>query len=188
MDPRNEREERGVSVDLAREVWRRRKWLAAVVLVAVLAGGTTLTLSLPPLYRATATVLVERQQISEAFVRPSVTTELETRIQTIHKQVTSRARLSEVITRLGLYPELRAHAPMDAIVERMRRDIDFGLSSVDQMGGRTATIAFTLSYSGGDPDAVADVANALVRTYVDENTKTRERQATRTAGFLKAQL
>lgn len=184
----NERDERGISVDLAREVWQRRKWLALVVFVAALAGGSTLALSLPPLYRATASVIVERQQISEAFVRPSVTTELETRIQTIHRQVTSRARLSEVITRLGLYPELRAYAPMEAIVERMRRDIDFGLSSVDQTGGRTATIAFMLSYTGRDPDSVAEVANTLVRSYVDENTASRERQAVRTAEFLKTQL
>src|SRR5688500_4649038 len=92
-------EEPTLTVDVAREVWQRRKWLAVVVFVIAFAGGAALSLSLPPLYRATATVLVERQQISEAFVRPSVTTELETRIQTIHKQVTSRARLTDVITR-----------------------------------------------------------------------------------------
>ena len=62
--------------------------------LAVFAGVVTLVLSLPNVYRATATAIVERQQVSEAFVRPSVTTELETRIQTIHKQVTSRARLT----------------------------------------------------------------------------------------------
>jgi succinoglycan biosynthesis transport protein ExoP len=177
-----------MGVDFALEVWQRRKWLALVVFSAAFAGAATLTLSLPSLYRAAASVIVERQQISEAFVRPSVTTELETRIQTIHKQMTSRARLSDVITRFGLYPELRGHAPMEAIVDRMRRDIDFGLSGVEQYTGRTATIAFTLSYSGRDPFIVADVANMLVASYVDENTRSRERQAARTAGFLKAQL
>lgn len=181
-------EEPTLTVDAAREVWQRRKWLAVAVFVIAFAGAAALSLSLPPLYRATATVLVERQQISEAFVRPSVTTELETRIQTIHKQVTSRARLTDVITRFNLYPELRGQAPMNAIVERMRRDIDFGLSGVEQMTGRTATIAFTLSYSGRDPFAVAEVANTLVASYVDENTRSRERQAVRTAEFLKAQL
>lgn len=183
-----EQEEPALSVDFALEVWQRRRWLALAVFALALAGAATLTLSLPALYRATATVIVERQQISEAFVRPSVTTELETRIQTIHRQVTSRARLSDVIARFDLYPELRARAPMEAAVNRMRRDIDFGLSGVEQMTGRTATIAFTLSYSGRDPFTVAEVANTLVASYVDENTKTRERQAVRTAEFLKTQL
>jgi len=180
--------ERSIGPDFALEVWRRRKWIAVLVFVATLAAAATLAMSLPSLYRATATVLVERQQVSEAFVRPSVTAEFETRIQTIHKQVMSRARLSDVITRFGLYPEVRGVAPMDAIVERMRRDIEFALSGVEQTSGRTAAIAFTLSYSGRDPVKIAQVTNALVGFYVEENTKSRERQASRTAEFLKSQL
>lgn len=99
MSRSTDHDSNGFGVDFVLDVWKRRKWLAIVVFVAALAGAATLTLSLPPLYRATATVLVERQQVSEAFVRPSVTTELETRIQTIHKHVTSRARLADVVTR-----------------------------------------------------------------------------------------
>ena len=178
----------GPSVEQALEIWRRRKWLAVVVFGAAAAGAATLALSLPPLYRSTATVLVEGQQVSEAYVRPSVTTELDTRIQTIHKQVTSRARLADVIRRFDLYRELRPETPMEAIVNRMRRDIDFRLSGVEQMTGRIATIAFTVSYSGRDPIRVADVTNALAAAYVEENTRSRERQAARTAEFLKTQL
>lgn len=178
-----------MSADFALEVWHRRKWLGIAVFGAALAGAATLILSLPNLYRATATVLVERQQVSEAYVRPSVTTELETRIQTIHRQVTSRARLADVITRFGLYPELRGQVPMEALVNRMQRDIgNLSLNGVEQMGGRMATIAFTVGYTGRDPTVVADVTNALVGSYVNENTKSRERQAVRTAEFLKAQL
>jgi polysaccharide biosynthesis transport protein len=178
----------GPGLDLAAGVWLRRKRLALLVFVAAFAGIVSLTQSLPNLYRATATVLVERQQVSEAFVRPSVTAELETRIQTIHKQVMSRARLSDVITRFNLYPELRGHVPIDALVERMRADVEFGLSGVEQMTGRTSTIAFTVSYSGRDPVTVAEIANMLVASYVEENTRSRERQAVRTAEFLKTQL
>jgi polysaccharide biosynthesis transport protein len=182
------REQNEHSFDFVLDVWQRRKWLAILVFVAVFVGAASLVTSLPNLYRATVTVLVERQQVSEAFVRPSVTAELETRIQTIHKQVMSRARLSDVISRLGLYPELKGSVAMDAIVERMRRDVEFSLSGVDQTTGRTATIAFTLSYSGLDPVTVAEAANMLAGFYVEENSKSRERQATRTAEFLRSQL
>ena len=61
-----------------------------------------MTLSLPDLYRASATVFVQKQQVSEAFVTSSVTAELETRIETIHQQVMSRARLTDLICRLDL--------------------------------------------------------------------------------------
>src|SRR3954462_14499703 len=154
------------TLDLALDAWARRKWLALIVFAAVACGAVTLAMSLPNLYRATATVLVERQQVSEAFVRPSVTAELETRIQTIHKEGMSRARLSDIIPRLGLYPEMRGRVPIDAIVDRMRRDIDFSLSGVDQTTGRTAMIAFTLSYSSLDANNVAVVTNTLAESYV----------------------
>src|SRR5689334_12782841 len=116
------REQTEPGFDFVLDVWQRRKWIALVVFSAAFSGIASLALSLPDIYRATATVMVERQQVSEAFVRPTVTSELETRIQTIHKQVMSRARLSEVITRLDLYPEMKGKVPMDAVVERLRHD------------------------------------------------------------------
>jgi succinoglycan biosynthesis transport protein ExoP len=154
----------------------------------VLAGAITMVVSLPNLYRASATVLIERPRVSEAFVRQSVTAELETRIQTIHREVMSRMRLSEVINRLNLYADLRDDVPMDALAERLRREAQLSMQGVEQSTGRTETIAFTLSYSGKDPQTVAQVANTLAGFYVEGNTQSRERQATETAGFLEAQL
>src|SRR5947207_13410138 len=164
--------------DRALDIWSRRKWLALVVFAAIAGGAVSVGLSLPNLYRAAATVLVERQQVSEAFVRPSVTAELETRIQTIHQQVMSRARSTDVITRLGLYPDLRNIVPLEALVERLQREVQLTLKGVEPTGGRSGTIAFSLSYSGRNPRTVAQVANTLAAFYVEENTKSRERQAT----------
>ena len=174
--------------DLVLQVWRRRKWMAAAAFCSVAAAAVTAAVSLPDLYRASATVLVERQEVSEAFVRPSVTAELETRIQTIHQRIMSRERLSEVIARFGLYPELQGVVPAEAIVERMRRDIiPLQLKGVDQASG-PVTIAFTVGYRGRDPWVVAEVTNTLVAFYVEENTTVRERQAVQTADFLASQL
>ena len=174
--------------DVVLDVWRRRKWIGIAAFVIVLAGGIAAVVSLPNLYRASATVLVERPQVSEAFVRQSVTAELETRIQTIHRQVMSRARLTDVINRLGLYANLRGDVPIDELVERLRREAQLRMQGVEQSTGRTETIAFTLSYTGRDPQVVAKVANTLAEYYVEGNSQSRERQASETAGFLKAQL
>jgi polysaccharide chain length determinant protein (PEP-CTERM system associated) len=176
-------------MDVALEAWRRRKWPAIVVFVAVCSAAATMTVSLPNLYRATATVLVERQEVSEAFVRPSVTAELETRLQTIREAVMSRSRLTDVIRRLNLYPESRATVPIEALVARLRREIQLDVKGVEsQMTGRASTIAFTISYGGRDPETVARVANELANMYVQENTSLRAGQASQTAQFLKTQL
>ena len=127
--------------------------------------------------------------MSEDLVRSAVTAELETRIHTIQQDVMSRARLTDLIVRLGLYPELRNKLPIDEIVDRMRRAIDLELKGADPVtNGRSGTISFTISYSGRDPQTVAIVANEVAQVYVAENTKIREGQAIRMAEFLKEQL
>ena len=181
--------QRATPIEMALDIWTRRKWIAIVVFSAALIATVGVTVSLPDLYRATATALVEREQVSEAFVmRAPVAADLDTRIQTIKEDVMSRARLSDLIVRLDLYPELRKRAALDAVVERMRRDIRFDVRGAEQPYGRTAMISFALSYTHRDPRTAARVANAVAGVYVDENSKSRERQAARTAGFLKTQL
>jgi len=178
------------AIDPVLEVIGRRKWLALVVFTAVFGSIVTVALSLPDLYRATATVLVEQQRVSEVFVTPTVTSEIETRIQMIQQQVMSRARLNELIARFNLYPELRQTAPLEALINRMRRDVRGPeLKGIEQpISGRHATVAFAISYSGRDPQTVATVANALAALYVDENSNIRKGQAAQTADFLKGQL
>jgi succinoglycan biosynthesis transport protein ExoP len=175
--------------DVVFDVWHRRKWVAVVTFAAAAAAAVTIARSLPNIYRASATVLVEQPQVSEAFVRTSVTTALETRIQTIHQRVMSRDRLADVIARLNLYPELQGRAPISGIVSRMRRDIQpLEFRGVEQTSARTGTIAFSLGYTGRDPETVARVVNTLAELYIEENTKSRGRQAARTAEFLGEQL
>jgi polysaccharide chain length determinant protein (PEP-CTERM system associated) len=171
------------------DLWMRRKWIALLVFGVVAVASVTVALSLPDLYKASATVLVETRHVSEEFVRSSVSSELETRIQTIREEVMSRGRLGDIITRLDLYPAQRAKGvAFDVIIEKMRHDVDLELDTVAPTGGRTPMIAFTLKYSGRDPQRVAQVANLLANLYILENSKIREGQAVRTAEFLKAQL
>jgi succinoglycan biosynthesis transport protein ExoP len=179
---------RSAAFDLVQEVWRRRKWLAVVAFAVVFAAVASLARFLPDIYRSTATVLVERHQVPETFVRTSITSELDTRIQTISQEIMSRARLQDLIARLSLYPDLRERAPIEAVVEKMRRDIQLELKGVQQMYGRSATVSFDLSYRGRDPETVARVANTLASFYVEENSKLREQQASQTTRFLKSQL
>src|SRR5438093_2344681 len=133
----------GSMFELALEVWSRRKWFALVVFAVVFAGTGSLATFLPDIYRSTATVLVERHQVPETFVRSSITGELETRLQTISQEILSRARLEDLMTRFGLYLDLRKRLPMEAVVEKMRRDIRLELKGGEQqMSGRSATVAF----------------------------------------------
>src|SRR3989441_6409080 len=123
---------KGSVFELALQVWTRRQWLTVVVFALVFAGTVGIATFLPDIYRSTATVLVERHQVPETFVRSSITGELETRLQTISQEILSRAKLEDLITRFALYAELRDRLPAEAVVERMRRDIQLELKGVEQ--------------------------------------------------------
>jgi polysaccharide chain length determinant protein (PEP-CTERM system associated) len=176
-------------IEFVLDLWARRKWVALLVFAAMFSAMASLAAWLPDLYRASATVLVETQQVSEEFVRSPVTAQLETRIETIRQEVMSRTRLIDLVSRLDLEPELRMKGmSLDDMIERLRRDIVLELNSVSATGARGPTIAFEIRYSGRDPATVARVANVLASLYVEENTRIREGQAARTAEFLRAQL
>jgi len=175
-------------LDTVRQIWRRRRWVGIVTFGVIVAAAAGLAISLPDLYRATASVIVEHQQVAESFVRSSVTGEVETRLQTISQEVLSRGRLAALIERFDLYHELRRRAPVEAAVEAMRKDIRVDIKGVDSPNGRSATVAFVLSYRGRDPQLVASVVNTLASFYVAENTRLRGAQAAGTVELLRGQL
>ena len=178
----------GTGLQMAAEIWSRRKWLAilafAVSLVALASGVK----ALPARWRATATVLVDREQVPEALVKPSMTGEAEVRLQTLSQKILSRARLGDLIDRFSLYPGLRARIPREALAEKMRRDIELEMRGVQPGAWRSTMVAFALSYSGGAPETVAEVTNALASFFIEENNRIGQRQASATSDLLKARL
>jgi protein tyrosine kinase modulator len=178
---------RGGGLDRVWALWNRRKWLGVVVFLLPLTAATAVIMGLPDLYQSTALVMIERQQVPEAFVRSTVTSELEIRLHTISQEILSRSRLESLIARMGLYPDLKGPGTSEQAVDRMRQDIRLELRGADANRGGMTT-SFALSYRGKDPQTVAVVTNTLASFYIEENLKARERQATGTAEFLKVQL
>ena len=170
------------AVQALAEVWSRRKWLVMTVFAVAAALSITVAFSLPPIYRATATVIVEQSRTE------SGTGELESRLQLISQEILSRSRLEGMIRTFDLYPRLRRSASVETVVNSMRRDIRTESKLQPQPSGLGSTIALAISYRGGDPEQVAQVANALASYYLDEDRKLRERLASGEVRVLKAQL
>lgn len=175
--------------DTLAEIWRRRKILAGTVFVAILSASLTFALALPGIYRSTATVLVERQDMPGAFARANLTGDLEARLHTINQEILSRARLEALMGQFDLYRDLRSHGGHDAAIEQMRRDIQVEMKSVTEpVAGRGTTVAFNVNVRGRDSERTAQLANALAAFYVDENVKIRDRQAADAAKALLPQV
>ena len=69
-------EDRSLGVDRVLAILRRRAWIVIPLFAMGVTGTLSLACFLPDLYRSSATVLVERQQVPEDFVRSTITREV----------------------------------------------------------------------------------------------------------------
>jgi uncharacterized protein involved in exopolysaccharide biosynthesis len=168
---------------------RRRMGQILAVAATLAAITVAVAIALPPVYRSSATILVQEQEIPPDLVRSTVTSFADERIQVISQQVMTRAVLLELADKYGLYEKYRERGMTEEIVERMRRDIR--LSTIDaavsdRSSGRRAntTIAFRISYDAPDPERAQKVVKDLVALYLDENVKARQQSVAQTTAFL----
>lgn len=169
---------------------RRRRTLILAVWAALMAASAALAFLLPSVYRSTATILIEEQEIPPDLVRSAIATYADQRIETIKQQVLSRATLWRIVEQYGLYEKLRKRSPTEEVLERFTKDIQIDVLNVKVVDKRTqnptqATIAFTLAYDGETPVSAQKVASELTSLFLAENLKSRERHAQETTAFLK---
>jgi polysaccharide chain length determinant protein (PEP-CTERM system associated) len=162
------------------DILKRRFWLIVMPLVLVLGGTVLLAWRTPNLYRSETVILVVPQQIPESYVRSSVTSRIEDRLQSIAQQILSRTFLERIILDFDLYDRDRQTIAMENIVETMRkRDILLETVKGD---------AFKLSYTSGDPNIAMKVTERLAALFIEANRHDREVLANGTNEFLELQL
>ena len=174
------------------EIVKRR--LLALILPAVVIIPITIAIAflLPSIYRATATILIEDQEIPQEFVAATVTSYAEKRIETIRQRIMSSIRLIEIIDEYGLYEKEKKKETTEEILQMMRERITVNAISADVASIRnrrgSSTIAFVLSFEGEQPAIVQKVTSKLTSLFLEENLKVRQRQTLETSSFLKEEM
>lgn len=167
---------------------RRAPIIVTTAVLSVLSVGVAYLL--PAVYKSTATILIEEQEIPADIVRSAISSYADQRIETIKQQVMTRSTLMKFVEQYGLYRGLRQSGSTEEVLERFTKDIQVEVMNVKVIDKRTqtptqATIAFMLSYEGESPEITQKVANELTSLFLGENLKTRERHAQETTEFLK---
>ena len=178
--------------DLA-DVFRRRKKEIFLPALGIFALAAVMAFALPRTYKSTTTVLIEEQEVPREYVSANIASFADQRLQSINQRIMSSTKLMDLITRFRLYADLKDKVPVDEIVAKMRKAIKFNTISADVVDPRTgrpaqATIAFSVSYEGRDPETVQRVANELASLYLGENLRTREKQSTETSKFMEDEM
>jgi polysaccharide chain length determinant protein (PEP-CTERM system associated) len=164
----------------------RRKWYIILPFVVCIVGSFGVYKYLPKIYKTTTLILVQPQTVPENYVRSTITDSVVSRLNTISQEILSRTRLENVIQEFNLYADIRNKAPMETIVEMMRKTIEVKVESRSQ-NERTQN-SFSISYEGREPRTVMMVTNKLASLFIEENLRVRESQAERTSEFLGKEL
>lgn len=163
------------------EIFLRRKWFIIFSILFILFGVSVYCVVTPEMFKSSTTILVVPQGVSENFVKSSVSSKIEDRIATIRQQVQSRSRLVAVMDELGLFKEERKKMSLDGLVELMRKRITIEVR-------QNQNDAFTLSFLHEKREAAKLATSRLSSFFIDQNLRSREKQAVGTSSFLDSQL
>jgi polysaccharide chain length determinant protein (PEP-CTERM system associated) len=169
------------------EIVRRHKaWILAPAF-AGLVLATVVACVWPNTYISVATIRVVPSQVPESYVPSNVNSEMSQRINSMYQNISSRATLSNMITKFNLYPQDRTRKPMEDVVEQMRRSIQ--VSNVNSLGDRDKHVsAFQISFSYENRIVAQKVAADLVGQFITANQRERTNASMQTTQFLKDQL
>ena len=165
------------------EIIIRQRWIIIIPLCIFLTLGFVYTLTSNPTYEASTTIIIQPQKVPSGYVQSIVTTDIQQRINTISQQILSRTNLEKIIKQFGLYQDNKEMYQEDKITGMRKR-----VSVVQNSSRRKGTEAFTISFTGRNPETVKNIANELAGFFMDENLKARESQAVGTSEFLEAEL
>ncbi len=160
----------------------RGRWFLIIPLCISLTLGLGMTLTAGKTYQASTSILIQPQRVPTSYIRSVVSSSIGERISTISQQVLSRSNLEQIIDQFGLYEDSVGIYQEDKI-EGLRKRIKVNIDRT-----RRGAEAFSISFTGSEPQRVMRIANTLASYFMDENLKVREAQAIGTSEFLDSEL
>jgi polysaccharide chain length determinant protein (PEP-CTERM system associated) len=166
------------------ELALRHRWFLIIPFCLSMVIGIILLFVLPKTYEAIAFIMVRPQSVPTDMVQSIVTIDIESRIQSISRQILSRTNLKEIITQFNLFMEPEHEKlHIEDKISLLRDQVDIST----QAYGESANM-FSISFSGPNPEQVAPVVNGLAALFINENLRVREEQSLGTTAFLEAEI
>jgi polysaccharide biosynthesis transport protein len=170
-------------------LWQR-KWYVFGLFAVLTLAAVIAAYSLPTLYRSSATLLIESQELPNNVVDAPATGEIAQRIAKIRERVLSRGDLIALIEQYDLYASERRSQPLSEIIEKMRK-----ATNVASLEGNVGTpspgtdnlIAIKMTFDYPDSVKAQEVLQSYVSSFLRMDSDTVEDQAALTVRFLQDQ-
>jgi polysaccharide chain length determinant protein (PEP-CTERM system associated) len=164
----------------------RRRWvfLATIIPGAVLLA-VFLAYALPPVYRSSATILLEPSSIPEELIRTTVISYADQRIELVQRRVMAKDKLTELVGTIDPYPEMKGASAADK-AEAIADDTTIERVDPITLEPMNQSTAFSIHYHNSDPKLAQAVAARLGQLFLTYNQQTRAELASDTYKFLLA--
>jgi polysaccharide biosynthesis transport protein len=166
-------------------VRRHRAWILGP-LFAALVVSVVVAFLWPDTYVSTAIIRVVPPQVPEIYVPSNITTDMQSRVNSMEQTILSRATLTNLINTQGLYKKELSHKPLDDVIEDMRAH-DIKISNIQLLSTTQAKQnypAFSVSFSYNNRFLAQKVATDLVARFLEENQRQVTTQTGATTDFI----
>ncbi len=166
-------------------ILKRRWWIVLLPLCILPILAYAFSYTIPPQYLSQTLVLIEGQKVPDNYVKPVISSDLDSRLASMREQILSRSHLQPIIERYNLYGSSKMD--MDDRIDLVRSAIDIKPihSEVARSGGLPG---FFISFKADDAHTAQLVCSDITSLFLNENLKLREASAEGTTDFLKGQL
>jgi len=169
-------------------IFKRRCWLIIIPSILGLPAGFILSVLLPPKYKSHTLILVEQPAISDSYVKPVVSEDLNQRLASMKEQILSRTRLQHLVEQVNPYGENAQRVPMEELIEQLRKSIL--VTPLTAMAGtRSSELpGFSVDVTMGEARLAQKICTEITSLFMEQNSRARQRQAEDTTQFLVKQL
>jgi polysaccharide chain length determinant protein (PEP-CTERM system associated) len=166
-------------------ILKRRGWIVLVptILVPLIALGMSYFVA--PQYLSQTLVLIESQKVPDNYVKPVISSDLDSRLASMKEQILSRSRLQPIIDRYNLYAG--RNLDMDDRIALARKNITIKEITSD-VAHSSGLPGFFISFKADDPHTAQLVCGEITSLFLGANLRSREAAAEGTTDFLASQL
>lgn len=167
---------------------RRGRWLIVTSALLCLAAGYVLSITLPEKYVSHTSILVDQPAVSDSYVKPVMTEDLDRHLASMREQILSRTRLQHLVEQFGLYEKDAGRVPKEELVERLGKSI--AVTPLTTMTGThpAELPGFSLDVTMGEARLAQQVCLEITSEFMNQNVRLHQQQAEDTTQFLAKQL
>ncbi len=168
---------------------KRRKNIFFAVFALVVTIAVGLAMALPPVYRSSATILIQQPSGISSDLVGGQELPVEQAVESLVRSVLIKPNLMAIIEKYDLYSDYRGVVPEEVLANKMEKSINVSMLN-PEVGNiskrKKGSLAMELSFEmQNDPDLAQRITAELVELFLRENDVKRKEATGKTTSFLR---